>query len=391
VTLPRPGRAWIGPLILITVALFIAAACAAGPTGSGASGSPVATQTNPAAIPLAPASPHDPFGLLAWLFTPLFQAFFILLVLLDKATGNIAIAIVLMTLLLRIVLIPIFRRQTVSTKRTQLLAPELKDIQKRYKGDRLKAQEAQRQLYAERGINPLSGCLPAILQIFLLIPMYSVFSQGLQNFNPQAMLDVFGFRIIDLHCAATPVIDQVTGHIKPCLDPVAFGVNWGIPEVIIGTAGSLFSGLSLLAVISALLQLITSRMALPVATKEMADDPNVRIQRQMAFLFPFISLTYGSILPAGLFLYWIVSTLFSIVQQYLIIGWGGMFPLFGWTPGFAQEHTPRFPVVLPPPVDPATRPPKSALGGAAEKRAAAADKTIRHRERGRQSRRGRRR
>jgi YidC/Oxa1 family membrane protein insertase len=392
VRLPRPGRAWIGPLILISVALFIAVACAAGPTGSpGASGSPAATPTNPAAVPLHPASPTDPFGLLAWLFTPLFQAFFILLVLLDKATGNIAVAIVLMTLLLRVVLIPIFRRQTVSTKRTQLLAPEVKEIQKRFKGDRVKQQEAQKQLYAERGINPLSGCLPALLQIFLLIPMYSVFSQGLQNYNPQAMLDVFGFRLIDLHCAATPVIDQVTGHIKPCLDPIAFGVNWGVPEVIIGSAGSLFSGLSLLAVISALLQLITSRMALPVANAAMADDPNAKIQRQMAFLFPFISLTYGSILPAGLFLYWIVSTLFSIVQQYLILGWGGMFPLFGWTPGFAKGHEPRFPVVLPPPPDPSTRPAKSALGGAAESRAAAADKTIRHRERGRQSRRGRRR
>jgi YidC/Oxa1 family membrane protein insertase len=391
VTLPRPGRAWIGPLILVAIALFIAVACA-GPTGSpGASGSPGATPTNPAGVPLAPAQPTDPFNLISWLFTPLFQAFFIVLVLLDKATGNIAIAIVLMTLLLRIVLIPVFRRQTVSMKRTQLLAPEVKEIQKRYKGDRLKAQEAQKQLYAERGINPLAGCLPALLQILLLIPMYSVFSQGLQNYNPQAMLDVFGFRIIDLQCSATPIIDEATKLIKPCLDPVAFGVNWGVPEVFLGTAGSLFSGLSLLAIISALLQLITSRMALPIATQAMADDPNVRIQRQMAFLFPFISLTYGSILPAGLFLYWIVSTLFSIVQQYLIIGWGGMFPLFGWTPGFAKDHTPRYPVVLPPPVDPATRPPKSALGGAAEKRAAAADKTIRHKERGRQSRRGRRR
>jgi YidC/Oxa1 family membrane protein insertase len=392
VTLPRPGRAWIGPLLLLAIALFVAVACVGGPVGSpGASGSVAATTPPPAAIPLVPASPTDPFGLLAWLFTPLFQVFFIALVLLDKATGNIAVAIVLMTLLLRIILIPVFRRQTVSTKRTQMLAPELKELQKRYKGDRLKAQEAQRQFYAERGINPLSGCLPALLQIFLLIPMYSVFSQGLQNYNPQAMLDVFGFRIIDLQCAAAPVVNALGHVLNPCLNPVAFGVNWGVPEVIIGTAGSLFSGLSLLAVISALLQLVTSRMALPVATQSMADDPNVRIQRQMAFLFPFISLTYGSILPAGLFLYWIVSTLFSIVQQYLILGWGGMFPLFGWTPGFAKDHTPRFPVVLPPPVDPATRPPKSALGGAAEKRAAAADKTIRHRERGRTSRRGRRR
>jgi YidC/Oxa1 family membrane protein insertase len=392
VTLSRPGRAWIGPLILITIALFIAVACAAGPTGSpGASGSPAATPTNPAAIPLQPAAPDNPFGLIAWLFTPLFQAFFIVLVLLDKATGNIAIAIVLMTLLLRIVLIPIFRRQTVSAKRTQLLAPEVKEIQKRYKGDRLKQQDAQKQLYAERGINPLAGCLPALLQILLLIPMYSVFSQGLQNYNPQAMRAIFGFRLVDLQCDPMPLFNELGHVINPCLNPVAFGVNWGVPEVFIGTAGSLFSGLSLLAIISALLQLITSRMALPVATQAMADDPNARIQRQMSFLFPFISLTYGSILPAGLFLYWIVSTLFSIVQQYLIIGWGGMFPLFGWTPGFAKDHTPRFPVVLPPPVDPATRPPKSALGGAAEKRAAAADKTIRHKERGRQSRRGRRR
>jgi YidC/Oxa1 family membrane protein insertase len=134
-------------------------------------------------------------------------------------------------------------------------------------------------------------------------------------------------------------------------------------------------------------------MALPVQVQDSkaADDPNARIQRQMAFLFPFISLTYGSILPAGLFLYWIVSTLFSIVQQYLVIGWGGMFPLLGWAPGFAKDHTPRFPVTMPPPVDPATRSPKSALGTAADKRAAAADKTIRHKERGRQSRRGRRR
>jgi YidC/Oxa1 family membrane protein insertase len=392
VTLRRPGRGWLGPLLLMALLLLIAVACAA-PTGSpGGSGSAPITPTPPAAIPLAPAKPDNPFNLLAWLFTPLFQAFFIALVLLDKVTGNIAVAIVLMTILLRIILIPIFRQQTVSTKRTQMLQPELREIQRRYKGDAMKVRMAQQELYRERGINPLAGCLPALLQLFLLIPMYSVFSQGLQNYNPQAMLDVFGFRILDLHCAAAPIVNEI-GHVtNPCLNPIAFGVNWGVPEVILGSPGALFSGLSLLAIISALLQLVTSRMALPAAdSAAVSDDPNARIQRQMAVLFPFISLIYGSILPAGLFLYWIVSTLFSIIQQYLILGWGGMFPLFGWTPAFARDHSPRFPVTMPPPADPAKRPPKSVLGGPAESRAAAADKTIRHRERGRQSRRGRRR
>lgn len=389
-TFPRL-RSSLWPLLLIAAVVVLVAACA-GPAGGspGASGAAAVTPTPPAAIPLKPVSPTEPFSFLAWLFTPIFQAFFILLVVLDKVTGNIAIAIILMTIIIRIIMIPVFRRQTVSTKRTQMLAPEVKEIQRRFKGDRVKQQEAQRQLYAERGVNPVSGCLPAILQLFLLIPMYSVFSSGLQNFNPQAMLQVFGFTILDLQCAAAPIVNAA-GHVtNPCLDPVAFGVNWGVPEVIIGTAGSMLSGLSLLAVISSLFQLVQSRMTLPAHDPAMADDANYKIQRQMAYIFPFISLIYGSFLPAGLFLYWITSTIFSIVQQYLIIGWGGMFPLFGWTPAFAQGHSPRFPVMLPPPVDPKTRPPKSPLGGSAG-RAAEADKTIRHKERGRQGRRGRRR
>ena len=388
-TLSRLSSTIVRVAPLLVIALLVVA-CAA-PSGSpGASGVPAVTPTPPAAIPLAPVTPTEPLSLLAWLFTPIFQAFFILLVVLDKLTGNIAVAIVLMTIIIRIILIPIFRRQTVSMKRTQMMAPEVKEIQRRFKGDRLKQQEAQRQLYAERGINPAAGCLPAVLQIFLLIPMYQVFSQGLQNFNPQQMLQVFGFTILDLHCAAAPVVNAAGHVLNPCLDPVAFGINWGVPEVILGQPGGMLSGLSLLALISALLQLIQSRMTLPPHDPAMADDTNYKVQRQMAYIFPFISLLYGSFLPAGLFLYWITSTIFSIIQQYLIIGWGGMFPFLGWQPAFAVGHSPRFPVILPPPPDPKSRPPTSALGGSSG-RAVQADRTIRHKERGRQSRRGRRR
>jgi YidC/Oxa1 family membrane protein insertase len=392
VSLPRlrSSLARLLPFLPLVVIALIVAACAAPGGSPGGSGAAAVTPTPPAAIPLAPVHPTEPLSLVAWLFTPIFQAFFILLVVLDKVTGNIAIAIILMTIIIRIILIPVFRRQTVSTRRTQMLQPEVKEIQRRFKGDRLKQQEAQRQLYAERGINPASGCLPALLQLLLLIPMYSVFSSGLQNFNPQAMLDVFGFRIIDLGCQAVAQVNAAGHVLNPCLDPSAFGVNWGVPEVIIGTTGSMLSGLSGLAVLSSLFQLVQSRMTLPPHDPTMADDPQYKVQRQMAYIFPFISLIYGSFLPAGLFLYWITSTIFSIVQQYLIIGWGGMFPLFGWTPGFAKGHAPRFPVSLPPPVDPKLRPPTSPLGGGAG-RTAQADKTIRHKERGRQGRRGRRR
>lgn len=395
--MPRTPPARLRPLLLVLlVALvgIVVAGCVGGPAPSlppGVTQPP--TPTPPAGIPLTPAPLNpDPFSLLSWLFTPIFQAFFITLVVLDRLTGNIAVAIILLTLLIKILLIPLFRRQLVSTRRMQLIGPEVKEIQRRYKGDRVKVQQATAQLYKERGVSPV-GCLPIFLQMFLLIPLYSVFSQGLTNFDVQPMLDVFGFRILDMNCAAAPVF-LPGGHVdNPCLNPKAWGVNWGVPEVFLGSPGALFSGLSLLAILSSLTQLVASRMTMPAPNAATADDPNIKMQRQMAIFLPFISLIYGSILPAGLFLYWIGSTLFSIVQQYLIIGWGGMFPLFGWTPRFAVDHQPRFPVAAPTAPTTSSReagaPARPKSERSALDRSASAQATIR--QRGRQGRRGRRR
>jgi YidC/Oxa1 family membrane protein insertase len=389
--LSRYGPALLLLLVALVLAACVPAAAQSLAPGQTATPSPVATLPQ-AAIALVPAKPDGVFGLLSWLFTPIFQIFFITLVLLDRATGNIAVAIILMTLLIKILLIPVFRRQIVSTRRMQLIAPEVKEIQRRFKGDRVKIQAATAALYKERDVSP-AGCLPAFGQMLLLIPLYSVFSQGLQNYNPQAMLEPFGIRILDLHCAAAPIMDAAKHVTNPCLNPSAFGVNWGVPEVIIGSAGAIFSGLSLLAVISSLVQFVASRMTLPAATSAGADDASAKTQRQMAIFLPFISLIYGSILPAGLFLYWIISTVFSIVQQYLILGWGGMFPIFGWTPGFAVDHKPRFPVAVPSAPTSSSRaagaPARSTSDRSGLDRSASAAATVR--QRGRQGRRGRRR
>jgi YidC/Oxa1 family membrane protein insertase len=109
------------------------------------------------------------------------------------------------------------------------------------------------------------------------------------------------------------------------------------------------------------------------------------------FFLPAISLLYASLFPAGLFIYWIVTTIFSIIQQYLIVGWGAMFPFLGWHPGFARDHTPRFPVTMPV-ADPSKR--KVSAPSVADEitRETSANRTIRpNKQRGRQGRRGRRR
>jgi len=393
VKLPRPARvrfdrSWIGPALLIALVVVALAACAP------AAGSPGASATHTASpTPLVPAQPGaDPVSLLAWLFTPVFQALFILLVVLDTITGNIAIAIVLMTLVIRALLIPLFRTQTVSQRRMQLIQPELKEIQRRYKGDRTKVSEAQMALYKERGINPAAGCLPLVLQFVLLIPMYSVIRDGLTNYDPRAMISVFGNELPILHCSN--VVNGVVNVAKPCLDPFAFGIKWGVADVLFSVFGV---GISVIAIASALLQVVQSRMVMPPATSGQQDQ-SAAIQRQTMLLFPFITIFYGGFLPAGLFLYWIVTTVFSIIQQYLIVGYGSLFPLFGWMPGFAKGHTPRFPVAVP--VHEAG-PKTSVQSGRASPtgtpiitatdRAASAAATVRPSQRGRQGRRGRRR
>lgn len=386
-TIP-PTLRRIGPALLLMIAVaIILSACVPGGE-PGASGAPPSPTPQP---PLTPAQPGaDPVSLLAWLFTPIFQVMFIILIAVYQflenlgLPGAIAWSIVVLTLIVRAVLIPLYRRQLVSQRRMQLIQPELREIQKRYKGDSMKSRMAQQELFKERGINPLSGCLPLLLQLPLLFIMYSVIQNGLTNVDPSAMLSVFGVEIVDIQCTNLDAAGAPAAALGPCIDStVPFLGDISKPQAFLWVAGF---GLSALAILSAVLQLVQSRMMLPAADPT-NDDPNVRIQRQTMLFLPLISVVYGGFLPAGLFIYWIVATIFSIVQQYLIVGWGSMFPIFGWTPGFAVDHTPRFPVQMPPPPEPAKR---AAILTDADKKATA-EKTIRHRERGRQGRRGRRR
>lgn len=386
----RPLLHRLGPVLLLVLIALVVAACI---PGTGGEGSPGATPS-PSQAPLHPTPPGaNPLDLLAWLFTPVFQVLFIVLVLLDRLTGNIVVAILLLTVLLRILVIPLYRKQLVSTRQVQLLQPEVREIQRKFKGDRMKAQAAVQEFYRQRGVNPAGGCLPILLQFGLLIPMYSVFSQGLTNHNVSAMLRVFGFDLgaaLGISCPSAPVFDANGQIANPCLNPYAFGINWGIPEHL--TTGLVVAGfgISLLAVGSSVVQLIASRMMLPAGDPK-NDDPNIRIQRQMAYFLPLISILYGGLLPAGLFLYWIAATVIQIIQQYFILGWGGMFPLFGWYPEFARDHTPRFPVKLPEP-----RPPVPGQSTSAAERSKAVDRDLSVRStirpnRTRSGRRGRRR
>ena len=295
-----------------------------------------------------------------------------------------------MTVLIRLVTIKLSAKQIMSQKRMQILAPELRELNKeltrRYKGDRLAIQKATQEFYKERGISPTAGCLPSILQMGLLFPMYWVIRDGLTNFDPSAMMRVFGVDLIpSIQCPH--VVNGVIDKGASCVNTVVLGINVGQPQVLFNVPLVVFTlGVSALAVTAGLLQFVQSRMLMPPAAE---NDSAASTQRTMMVIFPFFSVIYGGFLPAGLFVYWITTSVFSIVQQFLIVGWGSMFPLFGWNPSFARSHTPRFPVTMPEPT--ISTKSLAATRLQPEERWASAASTVRPNTHKRTGRRGRRR
>jgi YidC/Oxa1 family membrane protein insertase len=377
---------------VVAVASTSTGATTAATDSLNANATPTATPKptpTPEPQPLRPAQAGaDPGSLLAWLFTPIFQGLFLLLAGLYSLTGNVVVAIVIMTLLIRLLTMRLSAKQIVSQKRMQMLSPELreltKELQRRYKGDRQAVYAATQAFYKERGVSPTAGCLPSILQMGLLFPMYWVIRDGLTNFDPSAMLTVFGAKL-PLTCGN--VVNGVVNKSLPCINTNVLGIDMGQPQKIFDlNLGFFILGVSAIAIVSALLQFVQSRMLMPPAAES---DPSASSQRTMMIFLPFISILYGGFLPAGLFIYWITTSVFSLVQQFLIVGWGSMFPLFGWTPSFAHGYTPRFPVTMPQPTEAGKSLAASRLKPV--ERAASAASTVRPNAHRRQGRRGRRR
>lgn len=393
-TLPL-SPAWRRRLVavgLLAILAIVLAACVGGGAQAslapGQTAAPTVAPTPQPALTPAPLNP-DPFSVLAWVYTPVFQALLLLLVGLYKVIGDIGIAIVVMTLIVRTLMVPLVRRQMVSMRQMQAIQPELKEIQRRYK-DRVQQQQAQVQLYKERGISQ-AGCLVGFLPMLLLIPMYTVIRDGLQSWNPQPMMDVFGVQLFNLGCAATP---PPPGVIQPCIPthiPWLGGVD--ASQVWVFDIPGTGFGLSPLAIVYVVLSILASRMAMPPHDPSKPLDQAARTQRQTMLFVPLIFLLAGNSIPVGLYIYLLVTTVYQVVQQYLTTGFGSMFPLFGWTPAFAVDHKPRFPVAAPAaPISPtrtAGAPARATVQKTAIERAASANATIR--QRGRQGRRGRRR
>ena len=229
---------------------------------------------------------------------------------------DFGIAIILVTIAIRLAVYPLYRVQIRSQRAMQELGPAMNELKQKYGKDRSRFAEEQMKLYKEYGVNPMAGCLPLVLQLPILFALYSALLQlgcglgkggdncpGLSHNEAQGIL---GF-LTNIFSNPIPV--------GGFLDTTA---NW-LPWLTSGLQKP--DPLFILPVLAGAAQLVASVMAMP--SKPVAStDPNQKMFQSMAYTFPLMTVVLGAQFPSGLTLYWIATTAFQIVQQYFVSGWG---------------------------------------------------------------------
>lgn len=220
---------------------------------------------------------------------------------LNNLLGNLGLAIIVFTLIFRAIILVFTYKSLKSMKKIQAMSGEVKALQQKHKNDPQALQLAQLELYKKYNVNPLSGCLPQILQIIMLIIIYQVLIKliGLEN------LENIKFLWLNL---TQP--DSI--YIIPILAVIT----------------QLF--LSLMTLPGGETRDVVPNESKKKAIQELNEKENntagmaATMQKQMLFMLPLMTGFIAIKLPSGLGLYWVISTLFSIFQQVFISGWGGI-------------------------------------------------------------------
>ncbi|HEY7526358.1 MAG TPA: YidC/Oxa1 family membrane protein insertase [Candidatus Limnocylindria bacterium] len=314
-------------------------------------------------------------------FTPPWDVFFLplfnLLVLLYRVLfTDLAVAIIVFTIIVRFALWPLFVRQIRSQKEMQRMQPLVREIQRKHKGNRQKVAEETMALYRKHGVSQFGGCLPLVLQMPILIALYSVLNrissvvtytapddlkQKFADFlasNPAITLDPITPNHYHIAVAGSCTVPPEFTAFLPLncqlIEPLKFAANQSVDTTVswlfnlnLGLVDHVFSvpvfgiTISALAILTGIFQFVQAKMTSP---RPNPDDPTASTATTMIYIFPVMMVLWGSFLPSGLILYYGVLTLILIVQQFILMGWGNLFPLFGWQPRWAPP-----PADAPPP------------------------------------------
>jgi len=219
------------------------------------------------------------------------------------AFQNLGVAIVEISILSRVVFYPFAKQQSTYSKKMNDLAPHISALKEKHKNDKQAFATAQMELFKQHGVNPAAGCLPAVVQIVILFGLLG------------AMNNILTMKL------------NTSFLIWNMAHPDAYKIS-GFPFEIPG----------ILVVIAAATQFIQTKMMMPVpqpkpkaiikkdGTEEKTSFASdfAEAQGSMVWMFPLMFLFLGTKWPSGLALYWSVSSVLAIIQQYKITGLGSL-------------------------------------------------------------------
>jgi YidC/Oxa1 family membrane protein insertase len=200
------------------------------------------------------------------------------------ALEDLGVAIIILTILVRLAFYPLFQKGLEQQAKMQELQPKIKELQAKHKGDHAAHSRALLDLYKEHNFNPFSSVLMLLIQIPILIALYHLF---LSIFSPDVLSRLYAF-------VPNP----------GALNQTAFG--------FLNLTESYFT----LVAVTALLQFVQARMAMRGV--KFNDKAQQMTSQVLVFVAPVITLVIFATLPAAVTLYWLVSSLLSVGQQYLV-------------------------------------------------------------------------
>ncbi|MGB3367596.1 MAG: YidC/Oxa1 family membrane protein insertase [Acidaminobacteraceae bacterium] len=206
--------------------------------------------------------------------------------------GSYGVAIILLTIIIKVLLLPLSISQIKQTKKMSLVQPKLKELQAKYKNDKEALNAKTLELYSEHKMNPLSGCLPLLIQFPILIGLFGTLREPITHvFNGDAAM-------------ATQALSQ--------------GFLWmsdlSVPDMLGNVIPSLSGIMATLPGILPIVAAITTYFQMASANSGQQNDQ----MKMMATMMPIMILVIGRTMSGGLVIYWTVSNVFQMFQQLLI-------------------------------------------------------------------------
>ena len=233
------------------------------------------------------------------------------LMLLYYIVGDFALAIILLTIVIRLIMFPLTLKQLKSTKAMQQIQPLIADVKKQYPKDQRAQLEATQAIYKEYGINPAAGCLPLLVQLPVLYGLYFALRSVVSGGTVKSINDLI-YPFLPKLPAGVSIASLTDFRWFTFINPA-----WHIPL-------SMADPTHILPILAALATFVQLRMSQP---RNVASGPSNAMANQMKimqYIMPFFTLFIAWGFPAGLALYWTTSSIFSMVQQYFVTGWGSL-------------------------------------------------------------------